>query len=199
MTYQLLIAWLMLVLIGSPTVYAAGPVQATTAAPTLTEGSANSVSSDLAGNIRITPGTLAGGEHIGGTEEEGYQRVQPRAGTVGGASYSSRISAGSTEDEHAVCTAACTLYSISATNVNAAVRYLKCFDNVAASTTPGTSTPILRMAIPGAATGGGFSITYPVGVSFTTGLTCWIVTGAADSDVAEVAANELMINYSYKQ
>lgn len=175
------------------------PGRVSTSAPTFSHNENRQLSLDTAGNTRITPGTLAGGEHIGATEEEGYQRVQPRAGTVGGASYSSRISAGSTEDEHAVCTAACTLYSISATNVNAAVRYLKCFDNVAASTTPGTSTPIFRMAIPGAATGGGFSITYPVGISFTTGLTCWIVTGAADSDVAEVAANELMVNYSYKQ
>lgn len=148
-------------------------------------------------NVNMTG--LLGGEHVGAAEEDGYIRVQPRAGTVGGASYSSRISVGTTEDEHAVCTAACTLYSIAATNTNAAVRYLKCFDNVAASTTPGTSTPILRMAVPGAATGGGFTITYPVGISFTTGLTCWLVTGAADSDVAEVAANELMVNYSYKQ
>lgn len=148
-------------------------------------------------NVNMT--SLLGGEHVGVSEEAGYIRVQPRAGTVGGASYSSRISVGTTEDEHAVCTAACTLYSISATNTNAAVRYLKCFDNVAASTTPGTSTPILRMAVPGATTGGGFTITYPVGISFTTGLTCWLVTGAADSDVAEVAANELMVNYSYKQ
>lgn len=151
-----------------------------------------------AGELKTTI-PLIGGEHIGVAEEDGYIRVQPRAGTVGGASYSSRISVGTTEDEHAVCTAACTLYSIAATNTNAAVRYLKCFDNVAASTTPGTSTPILRMAVPGAATGGGFTITYPVGISFTTGLTCWLVTGAADSDVAEVAANELMVNYSYKQ
>jgi hypothetical protein len=30
-------------------------------------------------------------------------------------------------------------------------------------------------------------------------LTCWLVTGAAENDVAEVAANELKVLYSYKQ
>lgn len=58
MSYQLLITWLVLLLIGSPVVYAAGPVQSTAAAPSLTEGSANSFSSDLAGNVRTTLGTL---------------------------------------------------------------------------------------------------------------------------------------------
>ena len=38
--------------------FAAGPVAATAAAPSLTEGSANSFSSDLAGNVRTTLGTL---------------------------------------------------------------------------------------------------------------------------------------------
>ena len=47
-------------------VLAAGPVAATAAAPTLTEGSANSFSSDLAGNVRVTQGTLTSGEGMAG-------------------------------------------------------------------------------------------------------------------------------------
>lgn len=42
--------------------FAAGPVAATAAAPSLTEGSANSFSSDLAGNVRTSLGTLISGE-----------------------------------------------------------------------------------------------------------------------------------------
>jgi hypothetical protein len=42
--------------------HAAGPVAATAAAPSLTEGTANSFSSDLAGNLRVTQGTLTSGE-----------------------------------------------------------------------------------------------------------------------------------------
>lgn len=155
---------------------------------------------DSNGNLKIALMTQLGGEHVDpNTEENGYIRVQPRAGTVGGASVYSRLSAGSTEDEHEVCSAACTLYSITVTNTNAAVRYLKCFNNLAASTTPGTSTPGIRLAVPGATTGAGLTTSFPVGISFSTGLTCWLVTGVADSDVAEVAANELIVNYSYKQ
>jgi hypothetical protein len=121
------------------------------------------------------------------------------AKSTGGATIYSHISVGSTEDEHAICTAACTLYSIAATNVNAAVRYLKCENDTAANTAPGTDTPELRLAIPGNAAGAGFTHTFPVGAAFGTALTCWLVTGGADNDVAEVAANELMVFYTYKQ
>lgn len=42
--------------------FAAGPVQSTAAAPSLTEGTANSFSGDLLGNTRVTIGTLLSGE-----------------------------------------------------------------------------------------------------------------------------------------
>jgi len=130
------------------------------------------------------------------TNATGALYTQPTAGTSGGADAHSRISAGLTEDEHEVKATAGTLYSVTATNTNAAVRFLKCANNTAAGTTPGTTTPTLRLAIPAA--GAGFSATLPVGYAFSTGLTCWIVTGAADADVAEVAANELMVFYTFK-
>lgn len=132
------------------------------------------------------------------SNERGALYTQPTGGANGGADGLSYISAGSTEDEHAVKATAGTLYSITVTNTNAAVRYLKCENDTAANTAPGTDTPEFRMAIPGATTGGGFTTSFPVGWSFSTALTCWIVTGAADSDVAEVAANEIMVFYSYR-
>jgi len=116
-----------------------------------------------------------------------------------GASGYSYISVGTTEDEHAVKASAGRLFSITATNTNAAVRYLKCENDTAANTAPGTDTPELRIAIPGATTGAGFTTSFaPAGWAFSTALTCWLVTGAADSDVAEVAANEIMVFYTYK-
>jgi len=133
------------------------------------------------------------------TNASGALWVAPTAVTNGGASGVRYISAGATEDEHAVATAAGTLYSITATNTNAAVRYLKCEADTTAGTAPGTDTPEIGIAIPGATTGAGFTTTFPVGYSFSTGLTCWLVTGAADSDVAEVAANEIMVFYTVKQ
>lgn len=116
-----------------------------------------------------------------------------------GATGLSYISVGTTEDEHAVKASAGRLFSITATNTNAAVRYLKCENDTAANTAPGTDTPEIRIAIPGATTGAGFTANFgPAGVAFSNGLTCWLVTGAADSDVAEVAANEIMVFYTYK-
>lgn len=134
-----------------------------------------------------------------GTSPTSYTAVAPVSRSTGGASTYRHISVGATEDAHTICTAACSLYTITATNVNAAVRYLKCFNNVLASTTPGTSVPNIDLAIPGATTGGGINISFPVGAAFSTGLTCWLVTGAAESDVAEVAANELKVLYTFKQ
>lgn len=116
-----------------------------------------------------------------------------------GASVHYRTSAGTTEDEHEVKGSAGRLFSITATNTNAAARYLRCANQVATSTTPGTTTVFLGLAIPGATTGAGFTTNFgPMGIAFSTGLTCWLVTGAADTDVAEVAANEIKVIYSYK-
>jgi hypothetical protein len=109
----------------------------------------------------------------------------------------SYISAGATEDEHAVKATAGRLHSILATNTAAAVAFLKCENDTAANTAPGTDTPEFRLAIPGATTGAGF-IAANVDWPFATAWTCWIVTGAADSDVAEVGANAVMVNYSFE-
>lgn len=116
-----------------------------------------------------------------------------------GASVHYRTSVGSSEDEHEVKGSAGRLFSITATNTNAAVRYLRCANQVIGSTTPGTTTVLLGLAIPGATTGAGFTTNFgPAGIAFSTGLTCWLVTGAADTDVAEVAANEIKVIYTYK-
>jgi len=115
-----------------------------------------------------------------------------------GASGLKRTSAGATEDEHEIKASAGVLYSITTTNTNAAVRYLRCANQVAASTTPGTTTPVIDLAIPGATTGAGFTTSFPQGFAFSTGLTCWLVTGAADTDVAEVAADEIKVFYTFK-
>lgn len=109
-----------------------------------------------------------------------------------------KISIGTTEDETQIKATAGAVYSITATNSNAAARYLKCFNLTAANAAPGTSTPWLSLAIPPAATSAPLSITFPVGAQFSVALTCALVTGSADSDVAEVAAGEIMWAISYK-
>jgi len=120
------------------------------------------------------------------------------SGLMTGASGLKYTSAGATEDEHAVKATAGTLYSITITNTNAAARYIRCENDTAANTAPGSETPELDLAIPGATTGAGFTTSFPQGFAFSTALTCWLVTGAADTDVAEVAANEIKVFYTFK-
>lgn len=114
------------------------------------------------------------------------------------ATLHSRLSVGTTEDETQIKATAGAVFSITATNINAAARYLKCYDLTAAVAVPGTSTPWIRLAIPSTVAGGPLQVAFPNGVFFGTALTCALVTGAADSDVAEVAAAEVMWAIAYK-
>lgn len=108
------------------------------------------------------------------------------------------ISVGTTEDEVAVKAGPGAVFSITATNTNAAARYLKCFNLGITPSVPGTSTPWLGLAIPPTATSGELHLSFPSGVQFDVALTCALVTGSADNDVVEVAAGEVMWFISYK-
>jgi len=126
------------------------------------------------------------------------QPNDPTGAIANGAAVNSRLSVGLTEDEAQIKATAGILLSITATNTNAAARYVKCFNQTAANAVPGTSTPWLRLAIPPATTGGVLHATFPNGSFFDTALTCSLVTGAADSDVTEVAATEVAWFITYK-
>lgn len=136
--------------------------------------------------VGLSPSTVAG------------LAAQNEGAIANAATAHSRISVGTTEDETQIKATAGAVLSITATNTNAAARYLKCYDLTAANAAPGTSTPWLRLAIPPAATSGALHVTFPNGVQFGTALTCALVTGSADNDVAEVAAGEVMWFISYK-
>lgn len=110
-----------------------------------------------------------------------------------------RTSGGATEDEHEIKGTAGRLFSVAFTNTAATVSYVKCHNLTAANTTPGTSAVLWAAAIPGASTGAGFVHSFgPNGLAFSTALTCTFVKGAADTDVAEVGANEIKATYTYK-
>ena len=119
--------------------------------------------------------------------------------TDAGASVHYRTSTGTTEDEHEIKATAGRLFSVTLTNTNAAARYIRCYNLTAANTTPGTSTVFLGFAIPGSTAGAGATTNFgPKGIAFSTALTCAFTTGAADTDVAEVAANEIKAVYVYE-
>lgn len=122
------------------------------------------------------------------------QIVATYAHSAGGWTPHSRLSVGTTEDETVVKASAGTLGWLVVTNTNASARYIKFYN----STNPvvGTDAPVLRFLIPPSSNG--FTINFGPGVEFTTGISYALVTGVADSDVIEVAANEIIVNLGYK-
>ncbi len=86
-----------------------------------------------------------------------------------------------------------TLWSVSVSNINAAIRYLKLYNST--TVTVGTTTPILTIAIPAGGAvqfDGGCN-----GIRFATGICLGITTGAADNDTGAVAAGEIKVATSF--
>lgn len=106
------------------------------------------------------------------------------------------ISAGSSEDESQVKATAGVLVSVSAKNSHATTdAYLKCTNATAANTSPGTTAIIYELLIPAGPSGNNDS---NINATFDTALTCYIVTGKAANDVAEVAATDVSYNLRYR-
>lgn len=89
-------------------------------------------------------------------------------------------------------------YSLECFNINAAARYVRLYDMTTAPTSSDTASVAWQGVIPGAATGGGFSVSWPKGKAFTTGIGIRATTGIAHNDTGALAANELTFNLSYK-
>lgn len=87
-----------------------------------------------------------------------------------------------------------TVWSIIASNINAATRYLKLY-NKATAPTVGTDIPVIVIPIPAGQTvkfDGGSN-----GIRFATGIGWALTTGAADSDTGSVSAGEHKIAMSF--
>lgn len=88
--------------------------------------------------------------------------------------------------------------AIWATNINAAIAFLKFFD-VAQLPNPAIDGPHFVCGIPGgAAAGAGGSLAIPGGLCFTNGIAFAIVTGAADGNNTAVAAGEVVVSFVYR-
>lgn len=87
-----------------------------------------------------------------------------------------------------------TVWSILASNINAAARYLKLY-NKASAPTVGTDTPVMTIPLPA---GQVVSINLNSnGLRFGTGIAWALTTGAADNDTGAVAAGEHKIAIAY--
>jgi hypothetical protein len=106
-----------------------------------------------------------------------------------------RISVGTTEDELQIKGTPGTLCGISVTNNHASANAFVKFTNLtAANTTPGSSTVVYSIMVP--ANGG--VVDGAIDATFDTAITMYLVLGEADTDVAEVAANDLHVNVRWK-
>ena len=138
----------------------------------------------------VTP--VAGDYEVPQMTNLGAQYVAPTAHTAGGATPFRLVSAATT-NATSVKASAGQVYSITAMNQNAAVRYLKLY-NLATAPTVGTSTPVQVYALPPS---GGITLSFPVGMAFSTGIALATTTGAADSDTGAVALNEIVISLTF--
>lgn len=123
------------------------------------------------------------------------QIIAEYAHAAGGATPYSLLSAATT-NLTLIKAAPGKLTSILASNVNAAVRYLKLYNKASAAPVLAADTPILRIALP--ANGAPVAIDLGVGLDFSLGIGLALTTGSADTDTGAVAAGELMINLGYK-
>jgi hypothetical protein len=86
-----------------------------------------------------------------------------------------------------------TVYAVTVSNINAAIRYLKLYNST--TVTVGTTTPAITIPIPA---GGVVNLILgTVGQRFGTGICIGMTTGAADNDTGAVAAGEIKAMISY--
>jgi hypothetical protein len=158
--------------------------------------------------LRLSTATTAGtttlSVHQFDDRAQMWMATQPVSGTVtatvtGGTQLpvtptQSFVNSAANTNATSVKASAGTVWSIICSNANAAARYVK-FYNLATAPTVGTSVPAFTIAVPANGTvtiSGGAN-----GIRFGTGIALAITAGAADSDTAAVAANDIKVATSY--
>jgi hypothetical protein len=101
------------------------------------------------------------------------------------------------ESEEDVKTSECVVFSIYASNTNAAARWLKLYNATAANTTVGTTTPVATFYLP-ASGASPLKFDAPQGLRFDTALCAAATTGVADNDTGAPGANEVVVVIAYK-
>ena len=109
--------------------------------------------------------------------------------------FPAQLVSAATTNATSVLAAPCELTKLTASNVNAAARYLKIYDKASAPTV-GTDIPVATYILPGNATGAGTNIPLTIPDSFQFGFAFAITVEATVAGATAVAANEIVINYS---
>jgi hypothetical protein len=145
-----------------------------------------------------TGGDTIASDDVGGIKHQRVKRSLGRDGTAVDVSTAARLvsAAAANQDSTVIKASAGVLYnSLSMTNINAAVRYVKVYNKATGPTS--ADTPVWTFAVPGNTAGAGMVIPLPDGVDFSAGIALRATTGAADNDANAVAANEVIVNLSY--
>lgn len=167
----------------------------TAASSSGTDGDYSTLNLDSTGKLHVNVGnTVTVGSHA--VTNAGTFVVQTGAATAGGATPVSTVSAASTNATSLKASAG-QVYSVTASNINAAIAYLK-FYNKASAPTVGTDTPVYVFPIPGNAAGAGVTHSFPCGLEFTTGIAWALTTGATVASTGAVAASEVIVSVGYK-
>jgi hypothetical protein len=167
-----------------------------------TDGDYASLNTDSTGHVwtRVGVALPAGTNNIGDVD---VLSISAGSNVIGDVGLSGRTSGGLTlhrrlstgTDSTNVKNAAGQLFWAFVTNTNASARYIK-FYNSASAPTLGSGTPVLSFLIPPGSSG--LQITAEQGLAFSTGIGYTLSTGVADTDVATVAANEIVVNLGYR-
>lgn len=142
-------------------------------------------------DVVTLPALASGTNTIGNT-------ITAASATVGGHTPFRSLDCDESEDE--IKASAGKLFWIHAMNMTASVLYLKLYNNTAAGTTVGTTTPVLTFPIPTLATtnGAGFAINFgDHGITFGTGICVACTTGLADADTGAPATNACFVNAGF--
>lgn len=145
-----------------------------------------------------TPANSSGtnGDYEFPTIKDGLLWTRLGAGTTGGLSFNSYLIASGT-NATSVKASAGQIYKIEIFNNSANIGYLKIY-NTASAPTAGSGTPVIRMMVPGNATGAGAISTTDLGLTMSTGIGFTFTGGIADADTTSVAASAYIVNIYYK-
>jgi hypothetical protein len=91
-----------------------------------------------------------------------------------------------------------TLYGVHIASTRSSAVYLRFYNIVDTGVTVGTSTVKLTLIGPGATTGAGHTFLFPLGIPFSTAISCSLTAGSlADNDTTATAASEAVVNIMY--
>lgn len=90
------------------------------------------------------------------------------------------------------------VYDIECFNDGANEVFMRLYNQTGAPATTDTANIVWRGMIPGNAAGAGFTVTFPKGRAFATGIGIRVTGAVADNDATALTANEVMVNIGYK-